>query len=211
VDGRFLAFLGVAVVLIVTPGPDTAMVTRNAFRGGTRGASLTALGVSLGLLTWGAASAAGLAALLAASAVAFTVLKIAGAAVLAVMGLRSLVAAARRGGPPARASGEVADPEPAPVLAPAFLQGLLGNLLNPKAGAIFLTVVPQFVRPGDPAARLAAMVVVFAAMVCAWLHLYGWLVARARRRFGGRLRRALDGATGAVLLGLGARLATESR
>jgi threonine/homoserine/homoserine lactone efflux protein len=71
--------------------------------------------------------------------------------------------------------------------------------------------VPQFVRPGDPAARLAAMVLVFATMVCAWLHLYGWLVARARRRFGGRLRRLLDGTTGAVLIGLGARLATESR
>jgi threonine/homoserine/homoserine lactone efflux protein len=207
VDGRFLAFLGVAVVLIVTPGPDTAMVTRNAFRGGARGASLTAFGVTLGLLTWGVASAAGLAALLAASALSFTVVRTAGAAVLAVMGTRSLLAAARRGSgaprPPDEASSERAGP--------AFLQGLLGNLLNPKAGAIFLTVVPQFVRPGDPAARLAAMVVVFAAMVCAWLHLYGWLVARARRRFGGRLRRALDGVTGAVLIGLGARLATEPR
>jgi threonine/homoserine/homoserine lactone efflux protein len=206
VDGRFLAFLGVAVVLIVTPGPDTAMVTRNAFRGGVRGASRTALGVSLGLLTWGVASAAGLAALLAASALAFMVVKTAGAAVLAVMGLRSLVAAARGGGAAAEDAGA-----PPTTATPAFLQGLLGNLLNPKAGAIFLTVVPQFVRPGDPAARLAAMVVVFAALVCAWLHLYGWLVARARRRFGGRLRRALDGVTGAVLLGLGARLATESR
>jgi threonine/homoserine/homoserine lactone efflux protein len=207
VDGRLLAFLGVAVVLIVTPGPDTAMVTRNAFRGGARAASLTAMGVSLGLLTWGAASAAGLAALLAASALAFTVLKTAGAAVLAIMGVRSLVAAARRDGRTAHDVPAAAGPAPAP----AFLQGLLGNLLNPKAGAIFLTVVPQFVRPGDPAARLAAMVVVFAAMVCAWLHLYGWLVARARRSFGGRLRRALDGTTGAVLIGLGARLATESR
>jgi threonine/homoserine/homoserine lactone efflux protein len=152
-------------------------------------------------------SAAGLAALLAASAVAFTMVRMAGGAVLAVMGLRSLIAAARR-----RSPGSVDDaPAAAGPAAPAFLQGLLGNLLNPKAGAIFLTVVPQFVRPGDPAARLAAMVVVFAAMVCAWLHLYGWLVARARRRFGGRLRRALDGATGAVLIGLGARLATETR
>jgi threonine/homoserine/homoserine lactone efflux protein len=206
-DGRFLAFLGVAAVLIVTPGPDTALVTRSALRGGARAASLTALGVALGLLTWGAASAAGLAALLAASALAFTALKIAGAAVLAALGLRSLVAAGRRSG----ADADDAVPAGAGRAAPVFVQGLLGNLLNPKAGAIFLTVVPQFVRPGDPAARLAAMVVVFAAMVCAWLHLYGWLVSRARRRFGARLRRALDGATGAVLLGLGARLAAEAR
>ena len=205
-DGRFLAYLGVALVLIVTPGPDTALVTRNAFRGGVRSASLTALGVGLGLLTWGAAGAAGLAALLAASALAFTVLKTVGAAVLAVLGIRSLVAAARRGEP---AAGDT--PVAPDRAAPAFLQGLLGNLLNPKAAAIFLTVVPQFVRPGDPAARLAAMVMAFAAITCAWLHLYGWLVARARRRFGAPLRRALDGIAGAVLIGLGARLALESR
>src|SRR5215467_2073706 len=128
------------------------MVMRNAFRGGARAASLTALGVSLGLLTWGAASAAGLAALLAASALAFTVLKTVGAAALAVLGLRSLAAAARGGG---HAPEDVpAEPHQTAAL-PAFLQGLLGNLLNPKAGAIFLTVVPQFVRPGDPAVRLA--------------------------------------------------------
>ncbi len=205
-DGRFLAFLGVAVILIVTPGPDTALVTRNAFRGGARSASLTALGVSLGLLTWGAASAAGLAALLAASALAFTAVKTAGAIVLAVLGVRGLVAAVRRTAPAAA----TATPASGRTMS-AFLQGLLGNLLNPKAGAIFLTVVPQFVRPGDPALRLATMVVVFAAMVCVWLHLYGWLVARARKRFGGPLRRALDGVTGAVLIGLGARLATEAR
>lgn len=207
-DARFLAFLGVAVILIVTPGPDTALVTRNAFLGGVRAASRTALGVSVGLLAWGAAGAAGLAAVLAASALAFTVVKTAGAAVLAVLGLRALVAAVR-GGSGSRAGAGL--PAARRRTAPAFVQGLLGNLLNPKAGAIFLTVVPQFVRPGDPGLRLAVMVVVFAAMVCAWLHLYGWLVARARRRLGDRLRRALDGVTGAVLIGLGARLAAESR
>ena len=206
-DGRFAAFLGVAVVLIVTPGPDTAMVTRNAFRGGARAASLTAAGVSLGILAWGAASAAGLAAVLAASAAAYTAVRLAGAAVLAVLGVRSLAAAVRGEAPaPPRPRPAAAGPPAAP-----FLQGLAGNLLNPKAGAIFLSVVPQFVRPGDPAARLAAMVVAFAAMVCAWLHLYGWLVSRARLRFGDRLRRALDGLTGVVLVGLGVRLATESR
>jgi threonine/homoserine/homoserine lactone efflux protein len=203
VDGRFLAFLGVAVILIVTPGPDTALVTRNAFRYGLRGASLTALGVSAGLVTWGAVSAAGLAAVLAASATAFTVVRIAGAAVLACLGVRSLVGALR-GEPAAPAAPSGRD-------APAFAQGLLGNLLNPKAGAIFLTVVPQFVRPGDPAVRLAAMVAAFALMVCAWLHLYGWAVTRLRRRFGSRLRRTLDGVTGVVLIGLGARLVTATR
>jgi threonine/homoserine/homoserine lactone efflux protein len=203
-DGRFLAFLAVAVVLIVTPGPDTALVTRNAFRDGARGASLTALGVTVGILAWGTASAAGLAAVLAASGTAYTVVRVAGAAVLVVLGLRSLRGAT--GGREPTPSTE--QPRPA---AASFMQGLVGNLLNPKAGAIFLSVVPQFVRPGDPALRPAAMVAAFGLMVCAWLHLYGWLVARARLRFGDRLRRALDGLTGAVLVGLGLRLAAESR
>ena len=201
-DARFLAFLTVAVVLIVTPGPDTAMVTRNAFRGGARGASLTALGVSLGIVAWGAASAAGLAAALAASATAFHAVTAAGAVALAGLGLRSLHSALRGTGEASAAAN--------PAAVPAFVQGLLGNLLNPKAGAIFLSVVPQFVRPGDPALRLAAMVLAFALMVCAWLLLYGWLVARARLRFGRWLRRALAGLTGAVLVGLGVRLAAES-
>jgi threonine/homoserine/homoserine lactone efflux protein len=205
VDERFLAFLAVSAVLVVTPGPDTALVTRNALRGGARGASMTALGVTLGILTWGAASAAGLAALLAASATAYTVVRVAGAAALLFLGMRSLVAAGRGGGRPSPPKA------PARPAAPAFVQGLAGNLLNPKAGAIFLSVVPQFVRPGDPALRLAVMVAAFAVMVCAWLHLCGWLVARARLRFGQRLGRALDGLTGAVLVGLGVRLATESR
>jgi threonine/homoserine/homoserine lactone efflux protein len=210
-DERFLAFLAVAVVLVVTPGPDTALVTRNAVRGGARDASLTALGVTLGIVTWGTASAAGLAAVLAASATAYTVVRVAGAVVLVVLGLRSLrqvVQAGAARSPSLRPRGEGVPG--AARAAPAFVQGLAGNLLNPKAGAIFLSVVPQFVRPGDPALRLAVMVVAFGLMVCAWLHLYGWLVSRARLRFGDRLRRALDGLTGAVLVGLGLRLATES-
>lgn len=205
-DARFAAFVAVAILLIVTPGPDTALVTRNALRAGARGASLTAVGVSAGILTWGAASAAGLAALLAASTGAFAVVRVAGAVLLGILGLRSLLAALRDGsaGPRSPAPGR-------PHAASALAQGFLGNLLNPKAGAIFLSVVPQFVRPGDSAARLVAMVALFALMVCAWLHLYGWLVARAHLRFGNRLRRALDGVTGAALIGLGARLATQVR
>jgi threonine/homoserine/homoserine lactone efflux protein len=97
VDGRFLAFLVVAVALIVTPGPDTAMVTRNALRGGVRGASQTALGVSIGILTWGAASGTGLAAVLAASAAAYAAVRVVGGVALAVLGVRSIVAAARGG------------------------------------------------------------------------------------------------------------------
>jgi threonine/homoserine/homoserine lactone efflux protein len=202
-DGRFAAFLLVAVVLIVTPGPDMALVTRNAFRGGPREVSLTAFGVGMGLLTWGLTAAAGLAAVLSASAVAYTAVRFTGAVVLGFLGLRSLLAA-RRG---ATAAGLPA----ASRTRYPFLQGLLNNLLNPKAGAIFVSVVPQFVRPGDSPLRLAAMVAAFALIATVWLHLYGILLAGARTRHGSRVRRTMEAATGAVLIALGLRLAVESR
>lgn len=210
-DARFAAYVLVAAVLIVTPGPDMALVARNAFRGGTRAARATAFGVGVGILLWGCASAAGLASTLAASATAYGALKLAGALFLVFFGIRSLLGAARQAGRP---SGPAQVRVPAgPLLTPAraFVQGLAGNLLNPKAGAIFVAVVPQFTAPGDPPARLAAMVAAFVVMVTVWLNVYGVLIARASARFGPRFRRALDAAAGVVMTALGARLAFERR
>ncbi len=197
-DGRFTAFLLVAALLVVTPGPDTALLVRSALRGGLRAASLTALGVTAGILAWGTATAAGLAALLAASAWVAEALRLASAVVLLVLGARSLRGALAGGG---------ADRGGALRTGHAFLQGLLNNLLNPKAGAIFVGVVPQFVRPGDPPGRLAAMVLAFGLMVCAWLHLYGWALAHARSHLGPRFRRGADAVAGTVLIALGLRVA----
>jgi threonine/homoserine/homoserine lactone efflux protein len=198
VDARFGAYLLVAALLIVTPGPDTALLIRNGLRGGFGAASLTALGVTAGILAWGTAAAAGLAALLAAWAWAAEVLRFASAVLLVVLGARSLRAAL--------AGGRGAGPGP-PRTGHAFLQGLLNNLLNPKAAAIFIGVVPQFVRPGDPPARLAAMVLAFGLMVCLWLHLYGLALAGVRDHLGPRFRRGADAVTGTVLIALGVRVA----
>lgn len=205
-DARFIAYLVVAAVLIVTPGPDMALVARNAFRGGYPAARATAFGVGMGILLWGCGSAAGLASALAASAVVFSALKLAGALFLVILGLRSLLGAAR----PAPHAAETRAPVPLRG-GHAFAQGLLGNLLNPKAGAIFVAVVPQFIEPGDPLSRLAAMTGMFVVMVTVWLNAYGWMMARASTRFGPGLRRAVDGIAGAVMVGLGARLAFDRR
>ena len=206
-DGRFAAFVAVSALLIVTPGPDMALVTRNAIRFGQRAASLTALGVSLGILVWGVASVLGVAILLQRSAVAFTILKLAGAAYLIWLGVRAL----RHGGHAMPETGA----EPASQTMPArtsLLQGLLGNLLNPKAGVIFVTVIPQFVRPGDAPPRLGAMLAVFEVIILVWLNLYGFLVVRsARGRAGRRIRAVINRVTGLVLIGLGARVALEQR
>ena len=205
-DARFLAYLAVAAVLIVTPGPDMALVARNAVRGGARAARASAWGVGTGILGWGLCSALGLAALLRESASLFAFLKLAGALFLVALGLRSLLAAARR-----TAAPDAAGPSrPAPLAArDAYVQGLVGNLLNPKAGVIFVAIVPQFIGPADGPARIAAMTLAFVVMVASWLAVYGTAVARAATHFGPRVRRALDGASGAVMVALGARLAVE--
>lgn len=94
----------------------------------------------------------------------------------------------------------------------AFRQGLLSNLLNPKAGAIFATVLPQFISPGDPPLRLALMMFAYEAILLIWLNLYGYLVSRAgQSRSGTRVRAMLQGITGVVLLAPGVRLAFEQK
>ena len=209
-DARFLAYLAVAAVLIVTPGPDTALVTRNALRAGRRTATFTALGIGVGSVVWALASVFGIAALLAVSATAFTIWKIVGATYLGYLGLRSLIAVFRPG------AQRVAMPLVAPTrrfgASVAFRQGLLSNLLNPKAGAIFATALPQFITPGDTPARLIVMLVAYEAILLGWLTLYGSLISRAgQSRFATRIRTGLQGLTGVVLLALGVRLAFEQR
>jgi len=206
VDARFGAWLAVSAVLIVTPGPDTALVIRNALGSGARAASLTALGVGAGSLAWAVAAALGVGLVLERSATAFTVLKLAGAAYLIYLGLRSILGGSRPIG--TSSSG------PAPSLADrsALGQGLLNNLLNPKAGAFFVTVLPQFVTPADVPSRLVLMMLAYEVLVVAWLVAYGAAVSRARRRLvGSRVQRWMERATGAVLLALGVRLALERR
>src|SRR4030081_671541 len=107
-DARFAAWIAVAVVLIVTPGPDTALIIRNALRAGTRAASISAAGVGAGSAVWAAASVLGVAVLIESSAFAFTVFKFAGAAYLAYLGMRSIIGSFRA------SRGSVAD-EAAPA------------------------------------------------------------------------------------------------
>src|SRR5215831_19359251 len=173
-DARFGTYLVVVALLIVTPGPDTALVTRNALLAGKRAASFTTLGIGAGSIIWALASVLGIAALLEKSVVTFTVFKFVGAAYLGYLGLRSLIASFRGG-----------KEAPVTTTAPqatqlgkqvAFRQGLLNNLLNPKAGAIFATALPQFISPGDPPLRLVLMMFAYEVALLSWLNLYGFVV-----------------------------------
>jgi threonine/homoserine/homoserine lactone efflux protein len=194
-DGRFAVWITVAVILIVTPGPDTALIIRQALRGGTRAASRSAFGVGV---------------VLEGSAAAFTVLKLAGAVYLIYLGARSLIGSF---GSPTDPASTSAQPKNAPLRASsAFAQGLANNLLNPKAGAIFVTVMPQFIQPHDSLIRLLLMVACYDVMVVVWLCAYGQVVSRAGcSRIGVRVRRSLEQVTGIVMIALGARLAFERR
>lgn len=208
IDARFAAFVGIAAFLIVTPGPDMALVTRNALAGGGRAASFTAVGVGLGILAWAVAVGLGVAELLNRSALAFNLLKFAGAAYLVLLGIRALVSST------VPAKGETDGPGHGGGISAgeALRQGALGNLLNSKAGVIFVTILPQFVEPGDSLLRLLAMLVAFEVMIVGWLVCYGAVISRiGRSRMGESARRGLERVTGAILVGLGLRLALEQR
>src|SRR5579863_7313554 len=123
----FAGFVAISLLVIIAPGPDTAVVVRNALRAGTRGAVATSFGVVLGLGVWTVAASIGLAALLRASEPAFVALKLAGAIYLVYLGVRSLLDAVRRSGPSHASSGERAPyATQRPIV--SLRQGLISDL-----------------------------------------------------------------------------------
>jgi threonine/homoserine/homoserine lactone efflux protein len=197
--GQLAAFLGVSLVVIVTPGQDTALTIKNTLGGGRRGGVLTALGVVSGQVTWALAASAGLAALLIASRPVFTGLRIVGAAYLVFLGGQALLAAVR--------SRPLAADRSGPRRSPAYRQGLLSNLGNPKMVVFFTSLLPQF---GSSFGGMLVLGLVFAAITLAWLTLYAFAVARASRvLLLPPVRRVLDALAGVVLVSFGVRLASE--
>jgi len=204
------AFLGVSILVIITPGQDTALTIRNTLVGGRGSGVLTATGVASGQFIWTLATSAGLAALIVASEPVFTALKVAGAAYLIFLGAQALYAALRPTGGEARTKvvlsrrlGRVA----------AYRQGVLSNLGNPKMAVFFSSLLPQFINPGQVSFRTLLMLgLLFNIMTLTWLTAYALVVARVgdvlRRD---RVRRSMEAVTGLVLVGLGLRLATERR
>ena len=196
-----LAFAPVAALLTITPGAGTAMIVRSAVRCGRRRALVTTIGNSIGVLAWAGFAAVGVAAVVATSAQAFTAVKLVGAVVLVILGLQSL-----RG---RRAADTVA----APAGGAPLRDGVVTSLANPKLAVFFAALFPQFVPDGASvlfsALLMAAMIVAFDLV---WYSMLAYLVARARRAFveGPWLARA-ERLTGAVLVGLGVRLALERR
>jgi threonine/homoserine/homoserine lactone efflux protein len=204
---QLLPFLVASVLVTVVPGADMALVTRQVLVGGTPLAQRTILGNLAGLTVHGAALAIGLSALLVASATAYTVVKLAGAAYLIYLGVTALWSARRP-----RAAEAVEEGSAVPGRR-AFAQGALSTILNPKPALFFLTFVPQFVdRDESVLAQTLLFTALHIAVGLVWLTAYAHLVDRARRVLtGGRVRRWIEGSTGAVLVALGVRVAVERR
>jgi len=196
------AFAGVMLIGAMSPGPDFAVVVRRAVTGRVIG-MITALGVAVGVFVWVVTATTGIAALLAASATAFTGIKLVGAAYLGYLGVKALRAAARRTPTAPEAVTDIRDGAWA-----AFRQGLLCNILNPKAAAFFLALMPQFLGRDSTTVDTMLLAGVSFTVVLIWFSTLASLVAMLRRVLTRpRVRRAIDGVTGAALLGLGARLA----
>src|SRR5207249_3853859 len=128
-------FLIIALLVTITPGPGTAMILRVAARDGRRSALHAVAGNSCGVLVWGTLSAVGVSSLILASQIAYTVLRVVGAAVLIVIGVRSLIRL--RSGSPDR---DLARPGPRR----GFRLGLVTSLANPKLAGFFVALFPQF-------------------------------------------------------------------
>lgn len=200
-----VGFVALAIVVIVTPGPDTALTIRNTLVGGRPAGIATAIGVALGQATWSLATSVGVAALLVAAEPAFAALKLVGAAYLVYLGVQSLWSALRGH----RADPAVAGSVPRLRTATAIRQGFVSNLSNPKMAVFFPSLLPQFVAvDAPPFFALLALGVLFSVMTLTWLTGYAFAVARAgdvlRRS---TVRRTVEAITGIVLVAFGIRVA----
>ncbi len=204
----FSTFAAAAALIVLLPGPDTLVVLRNLLREGRARAAQTVFGVLCGLTMWVLVAALGLSALLRASDDGYLALRFAGAAYLIWLGVQSLRsrAAARPDAPTA----EAPHARRRPLLGRGFVAGFATDLLNPKVGVFFVTFLPGFVPHGAPvgavSAGLGAVFVLETALYFAILLL---VAGGTRLMTNARFRRRLDKGTGAVLIGIGVRLAVE--
>jgi threonine/homoserine/homoserine lactone efflux protein len=206
IDPRLIAFMGVAAILIILPGADMALITRNTLALGRRRTMLTIVGICAGCVIHATASAFGLSAILATSAAAFNVMKTIGAAYLVWIGIQSIRSAGAPTAPPSTG------PQKHQGVGPS-LQGFLTNVLNPKVAIFYLTFLPQFIAPGEPVLRRSFLLAgVHIVMGFAWLTAYAWFVDRLGAILTRpRVKAWLERVTGGVLIALGARLAWERR
>ncbi|GAA0919061.1 LysE family translocator [Nonomuraea longicatena] len=201
-----MAFIGGCVLVAMVPGVSTAIILRQTIRAGRGSGFAATLGNETGILLWALAAAFGLTALLLASQVAYDVMRVVGAVVLVVMGAQALWQARGK-------RAETEEPVAVDGWHRAYLAGLGTCMANPKAAVFAMSFLPQFVPPGQNVpVMLVALALIWVAVDLVWFSLVIWTVSRAKA-FLARpgVRRRLEQVSGVVLIGLGVKLATESR
>ncbi|ASS98320.1 MULTISPECIES: LysE family translocator [Geobacillus] len=200
-------FLLLSIFLIVLPGPDTAVVTKNTISVGKIGGLKTALGVCCALFLHTAAASLGLSAVMMQSALLFSALKYIGAVYLTYLGVKALYSAIKQG----EAAGMETDVNSKGLQPACFRQGFLTDFLNPKVAAFFLTFLPQFVAPGVHSfAPFLMMGAAYTAMTAIWFLFYisfiHYISDFMKRP---KTKKWIEGITGAVMIGFGIKLALE--
>ena len=197
----YLAFLAVATVVVLVPGPDFAVVTRNTLTGGARRGWATSVGVCTSNAVQGLAAAAGLGAFIVRSQPLFETVKWAGVVYLAWLAVQSLRSAWR---------GDYADTQADRSAGRGFRQGFLSNITNPKVLVFYLAVLPQFMSADPQAWELAVLALTHALVSLAYLAALVAVIDRATRVLKRRpVRRTLDALSGTALGAFSVRLATE--
>ena len=209
-----LAFGGAALLLAMAPGPATATLLRQTIRHGRRRGAATVAGIESGVLFWAVAASAGLSALLAASSVAYDVLRVAGAIVLIGLGAQALFRSRKeQQTPELDAASSPAKPVAGRAGLSAYRAGLVTNLANPKAGVFAISFLPQFIPHGYPVLPTGLLLAaVWVICDATWYLTLTVIVHGARRMFSrGVVRQRLEALSGVALVGFGVRLALESR
>lgn len=199
---EFFTFFVLSLFVVMSPGIDTALITKRTISTGRKDGYKMALGITTGSIVHTFAAAFGLSAILMQSAVAFEIVKYIGAFYLIYLGISSFITRKKN-------ENSLDHEDYAHVQQSAFKQGLLSNVLNPKVAMFFLTFLPQFVETGTNATwQLIVMGVIYTVLSITWFFIYVFFINYLREwLMSAKVQMVMDKATGIVLIGFGLKLA----
>jgi RhtB (resistance to homoserine/threonine) family protein len=203
----FFTFLVLSLFVVMSPGIDTALITKRTISDGRKDGYKMALGLSTGSLVHTFAAAFGISAILMQSAVAFEIVKYVGAIYLMYLGVSSFISRKKK------KVGSVANQDISEMKKSAYKQGLFSNVLNPKVAMFFLTFLPQFVKTGENATQhLIIMGIIYTVLSISWFFVYVFFINYLREwLMSPKVQSIMDKATGLVLIGFGLKLALDKQ
>lgn len=204
---EFFTFLVLSLFVVMSPGIDTALITKRTISDGRNDGYKMALGITTGSLVHTFAAAFGLSAVLMQSAVAFEIVKYVGAIYLIYLGLTSFISRNKK------KVSHLKDQNTTEIKKSAFKQGLFSNVLNPKVAMFFITFLPQFVKAGENVTQqLLIMGVIYTLMSISWFFIYVFFINYLRDwLMSPKIQGIMDKATGLVLIGFGLKLALDKQ